>query len=204
MSEFNEPRHYLAFLTQYLTNDRIEHSHRVMQVMMELAPVYNLDPIQAMTAGLLHDAAKDLPVEEQLALAKEAGIDFKHPCERHPVYLHTFVGAYLVSSELEIKDRQVLDAITFHSFAGQGENFDSPLSRCLRFADVLSPMKSWQGMEKLKRLVFRMCSDEAALLHCAWLIEYMLEQQIPVHPNINRLYQSLSTKLAVTDDFFER
>jgi hypothetical protein len=59
-------------------------------------------------------------------------------------------------------------------------------------------------MEKLKRVVYSGRADEAALLQCAWLIEYMLDQSIPVHPNIYRLYQSLRTELAVSEDFFER
>ena len=48
---------HLPRLEAALTPARLRHSLGVMQVMGELASVYGLDREQAMTAGLLHDAA---------------------------------------------------------------------------------------------------------------------------------------------------
>jgi len=79
---------YIPFLVNVLTLSRLRHSLGVMQVMGELAEICHLDRTQALLAGLLRDAAKDLSVERQLALAEEAQIEFHHDCERHPVYLH--------------------------------------------------------------------------------------------------------------------
>lgn len=56
------PREYFAFLENILTPARLQHSLGVMQVMADLADVYDLELAQ--TAGLLHDAAKDLPPEQ--------------------------------------------------------------------------------------------------------------------------------------------
>lgn len=195
---------YLPFLRSLLTPSRLQHSLGVMQVMAELSPIYSLDRAQAMTAGLLHDAARDLNSEYQLVLAEEAGINWCDPCERHPVYLHALVGAYLVAKELGITDCLILDAIAAHSYAGDGHNFDAPLSRCLRFADILAPSQEWQGMKKLKRVVYARRTEEAALLQCAWLIEYFQEQRVPVHPNLARHYQALLSKVTVTESFFAR
>jgi predicted HD superfamily hydrolase involved in NAD metabolism len=95
---------YLPFTERILAPPRYQHSLGVMRVMAELAEIYSLDCAKAMTAGLLHDAAKDLNLTHQLALAEEAGIEFHHPCDKLPVYLHGPVGAYIVSEELGIKD----------------------------------------------------------------------------------------------------
>ena len=175
-----------------------------MRVMGELAEIYALDRTQAMTAGLLHDAARDLEPERQLALAEEAKIKFFHPCERHPVYLHAKVGAYLVSQELRVTNRLILDSISAHSFVGDGDSFDAPFSWCLRFADILAPVKEWKGMKKLESFVHAGRTEEAALLQCGWLIEYFQETGIPVHPNLPKHFQALSAKLRVADLFFER
>jgi HD superfamily phosphohydrolase YqeK len=172
--------------------------------MAELTPIYSLDRAQAMTAGLLHDAARDLSSEDQLALAEEAGIELCDPCEQHPVYLHALVGAYLVAKELGITYGLILDAITAHSCARTGRSFDTPLSQCLRFADILAPSHSWLGMKKLKGVVHARRTEEAALLQCSWLIEYSQEQRVPVNPNLARQYQGLGTKVIVTESFFER
>ena len=196
--------HYLPFLKSALTLPRLQHSEGVMRVMGELAEIYALDRAQAMTAGLLHDAARDLEPKRQLALAEEAKIEFSHACERHPVYLHALVGAYLVSKELGVSDSLILDSISMHSFVGDGNGFDAPFSWCLRFADILAPVKEWKGMKKLESFVYAGRMEEAALLQCGWLIEYLQEIDIPVHPSLTKNFQALSAKLRVADLFFER
>lgn len=196
--------HYWPFLSGRLSPSRLQHSLRVMQVMAELTPIYALDGTQARIAGLLHDTARDLSSEQLLALAQKAGIELRDPCEQHPVYLHALVGAYLVANELGITDRLIVDAIAAHSYAGNGRSFDAPLSRCLRFADILAPAKIWQGMDKFKSVVYAGRRDEAALLQCGWLIEYFQEQGVPVHPNLARQYRALASKMAVPESFFDR
>jgi predicted HD superfamily hydrolase involved in NAD metabolism len=195
---------YSPFLKRLLTPPRLQHSLGVMRVMAKLTPVYSLDRVQAITAGLLHDAAKDLDPQHQLALADQAGIELHDPSEQHPVYLHALVGAYLVATELGITDPLVLDAIAAHSYAGHGRHFDAPLSRCLRFADLLAPSRQWPGINKLSRWVYARRPDEAALLQSGWLIEYFRAQHVPVHPRLARQYQRLVSKLAVTESFFDR
>ena len=195
---------YWFFLQGLLTPSRLQHSLGVMRVMAELTPIYSVDRVQAMTAGLLHDAARDLSSEDQLALAEEAGIELRDPCEQHPVYLHALVGAYLVAKELAVTDRLILDAIAAHSYARAGPNFHAPLSQCLRFADILAPSQEWLGMNKLKAVVYAGRTEEAALLQCGWLIEYFQEQRVPVHPNLARQCQVLESKVTVTESFFER
>ena len=196
--------HYLPFLSGLLTPARLQHSQGVMRMMAELAPIYALDRALALTAGVLHDAARDLTSERQLALAQEAAIEFGDPCECHPVYLHAPVGAYLVAKELGITDCLILDAIAAHSHAGGRRNSEAPLSQCLRFADILAPSREWKGMKRLRDVVFAQRVDEAALLQCGWLIEYFQEQRVPVHPNLTRQFHVLSSALAVSKAFFDR
>jgi len=195
---------YLLFLQGRLTPPRLQHSLGVMRVMAELAPVYSVDRTQAMTAGLLHDVARDLSDEEQLALAEMAGIELRDLCDRHPDYLHAPVGAWLLGRELSITNGPVLDAIAAHSWAGHGHDPNGPLARCLRSADLLAPIREWNGMKKLRSVVCAGRADEAALLECRWLIEYLQGQGIPVHPNLARQYQTLAAELAVDEAFFER
>ena len=204
MDEADLPEKYLAFLERVLTPPRLKHSLGVMKVMGELAEIYALDRSQALIAGLLHDAAKDLQTQHQLALADETKINFAHPCEQHPIYLHGLVGGYFVFKELGITDARILDAIATHTDVGNEDKRNTLLSRCLRCADVLAPVAQWNGMKKLKSVVFAKQIDQAELLRSGWLIEYFHESQIPIHPNITKNYQVLSDKLKVSDLFFER
>lgn len=198
------PEKYSSFLRAVLTQQRYDHSLGVTHVMEELSAIYHLDRTQAMMAGLLHDAAKDYTPEQLMMLASAASITFSHPCERHPVYLHALVSAYLVSRELGVADKLVLDAISAHSYVDTGDSFDAPLSRCLRAADILAPIQEWRGMRKLKDTVYAGQIEEAALLQSGWLVEYFRKENIPVHGDLLREFNTLSAKLKVTDSFFER
>ena len=195
---------YVPFLECLLTPERLEHSLGVMRVMGELADVYGLDRTKAMTAGLLHDAARDLEAAELMALAEEGRVELRYACERHPLYLHAPVSAYLVSTDLELADRLILDAISAHSFYGSGDDLHLPLRWCLRFADLLAPVKDWQGMKRLGATAYGGQMEEAALLQCHWLIEYLQDLRVPVHPNLVKTRELLLAKLRVDEAFFKR
>lgn len=55
---------YYVFLKKVLTPARLQHSRGVQEMMGELSAIYRLDDEMAQTAGLLHDAAKDLAPKE--------------------------------------------------------------------------------------------------------------------------------------------
>jgi predicted HD superfamily hydrolase involved in NAD metabolism len=175
-----------------------------MRVMGDLSEVYDLDTAQAMTAGLLHDAARDLPLDDLLALAREARIAFSHPAEAHPIYLHAPVGAYLVKKDAGISDPSVLRAIAAHSHVDPADDSDGMLTQCLRAADVLAPISDWKGMARLKSLAYAGRMEEAALLHAGWLVEHFQNEGIPVHPHLHDTVRRLSAKLGPTEAFFER
>lgn len=195
---------FLPYLNQRLTPARLLHSQGVMRVMADLAEVYELDPKQALAAGLLHDSAKDLNQEQLLELAEEGRIELFDPTEQHPVYLHALVGAYLVQRDLHILDQEVLRAIAAHSYARDGLSGNTRLLNCLRVADILAPVEAWEGMQKLKRWIYSGRLEEARLLHCAWSIDYFREVDVPLHPNLQREFTALSTKLVVSDTFFDK
>ena len=195
---------YLPHLENRLTPQRLKHSLGVMKIMTELTPIYLLDRTQALIAGLLHDIARDLASEQQQEIADKNGIDRLYLCENHPVYLHALVGAHLVRTETDIAEISVIDAIAFHSYAGNSQNYDAPLSQCLRFADILAPIQEWKGMVKLRSVVYAGRMEEAALLQCGWLMEYFRESNVPVHPNLVKKYKILTEKLKVNVAFFER
>lgn len=194
----------LPFLKRTLSPQRLQHSLGVMQVMLDLADIYQLDERQAEQAGLLHDVAKELSHEESLALVEAGQVSLYHPCERHPVYLHALVGAFWVSTELGLVDEAVCDAIAAHSNGGSGRNFHAPLSRCLRIADLLAPVKAWLGMPKLRHVVYAGRLEEATLLQSVWLIEYFQQTDIPIHPHVEQTVVELSAKLQVEAGFFAR
>jgi predicted HD superfamily hydrolase involved in NAD metabolism len=202
---------YLPFLEKVLTPKRLEHSLGVMEVMGELAEVYSLDPDQALATGLLHDAAKDLSPAEQAEIIAQYHIQIQHEAERdYVLYLHGPVGACFLQRELGIYDQPLLDAITAHTYWGNGSNFHAPLSWCLRFADVLEPTRNWsnvrwlkKGVPRLREAVYAGCIWEGAFLQTGWLIQWFSESNMPLHPNMLRIHQELSDRLGLDETFLE-
>ena len=202
MVEFDSSR-YLPFLERVLTPSRLRHSIGVMQVMGELAKIYPLDEEKALTAGLLHDAAKDLSAGQIDAIVEEAHIAFHDPCEQdYVLYLHGPVGAYYVQKELGITDPDILDAITRHTWVGTIETFEPPLVWCLRFSDILEPNRRWdgparkirEGEPRLREAVYAGRLEEAAYIQAEIVSQFFEETGKPIHPNYYQIFRELAVR----------
>ncbi|MDP1615629.1 MAG: bis(5'-nucleosyl)-tetraphosphatase (symmetrical) YqeK [Methylococcales bacterium] len=202
---------YKPFLEKVLTPSRLAHSLGVMQVMGELAEVYHLDRDKALTAGILHDAAKDLSVEKQNELIKTGNIQVSHECETNYVlYLHGPVGSFFVQEELNIHDELVLDAIAGHTYFGDSPHFEHPLSWCLRFSDILEPTRNWEQeiiiwncAKRLRELVYAGLMKEGAFLQIGCLLKWYEEKSMPIHPRMREIKQVLGKELDLNDAFLE-
>jgi predicted HD superfamily hydrolase involved in NAD metabolism len=185
---------YIAFAEHQLTPQRFKHSLGVMQVMSELATIYNLNRTTAMTAGILHDIAKEFTPDHLLKLARENKIPFRSEYDKIPLFLHGPVGACYIAQQLGISDSLILDAISRHSYFGDGVALLPSFCWCLRFADILEPSRDWEGLKsQLKPFVYSGEIRKAAHLLMRWIIPFHESVSLPVHPNIRRLVQELST-----------
>lgn len=202
---------YIGFLEKVLTPSRLAHSLGVMQVMGELAEVYQLDRDKALTAGVLHDAGKDLSVEKQNELIKAGNIQISHECETNYVlYLHGPVGSFFVQKELAISDELILQAITGHTYFGDSPYFEHPLSWCLRFSDILEPTRNWEQekiilycAEHLRELVYVGKLKEAAFLQTGCLIKWYGEKGMPIHPRMRKINQMIGKEMNLRDTFLK-
>lgn len=205
-------KRYLKFIQQVNTPKRVQHSLGVMQVMGELAGVYALDKDQAETIGILHDAAKDLSPELIDQLIQEGDIEIRYECENDYVfYLHGPVSSYFVYKELGITDKLILDAITSHTFCGDGEYFSHPMTWCLHFADVFEPTRNWSrwqwldvAVENLRRMAYAGRLAESAYLQTSMLLKWFAEMDIPIHPHMRRVNQELAAQLNLDSSFLEQ
>jgi predicted HD superfamily hydrolase involved in NAD metabolism len=184
----------ISFAQQQLTPQRFKHSLGVMQAMSELASIYNLNKISAMIAGILHDIAKEFTPDDLIKTAVENNIALCTEYDKIPLFLHGPVGACYIAQKLGMRDSMVLDAISRHSYFGEGTALSPSFCWCLRFADLLEPSRDWKQLRnQLEPIVYAGEVGEAAYLLMRWIIPFHESSFLPVHPNMHRVFGQLST-----------
>ena len=107
-------------------------------------------------AATLHDCAK---YDDYKAYA-----DFKLPKDVPPPVVHAFLGAFVAEKVLGVTDKEILDAIRYHT-SGKAEM--STLSKLIFVADMIEKGRNYVGVEELRaeyekdfESCFRQCLKE--------------------------------------------
>lgn len=201
----NANKIFERYLEPRLSPSRFNHCLAVGLLMEKAGRIYRLrcDPSLAMTAGLLHDVAREATMPHMLSWLE--GFDqwsleaLEH--YRHPMYLHGPAGACIAKHVLGVDEGNILNAIKRH--AGHWPD-DSRLTRCLHVADLVAPAEDYPGREKLEALFLSGDLDSAELLVDTWLIEYFGAKSIPIHPGYHNKVVELNRRLNPERDFFLR
>jgi len=148
-SAFSTPRadEYLALLEERLPEKTFRHVQSVARFMLTYAEEAGITEEQAVEAGLLHDLCKALKREE---LSTRAGL---YDITKHldnPNLLHGPVGAEECRRELGIVDKDVLDAIRFHT---TGRREWSAVGCALYLADFAEPLRTIPSAEEARTIL---------------------------------------------------
>ena len=139
-------------LSKYLDEARFEHTMGVMYTCAALAMVYGYDLEDAQAAGLLHDSAKCIPNKKKLKLCSQHDIPVSDFEKDHPFLLHAKLGAYVASSKYDIKDEEILTAITYHTTGRPGMSL---LEKIVFVADYIEPRRNKaSNLSKLRQMAF--------------------------------------------------
>jgi len=161
--------------------ERLEHILRVAALAREIAERNGLDGDRAYLAGLLHDAARDLPPEELLSLAPP-----ENEVERaHPLSLHGRAARRLAEA-WGVEDREVLEAIEGHVY---GVDPGNAIGMALYVADVSEPGRGVNGEIRELALAGRLL--EAYRLAVRNKVDYLAAKGVPIHPRTLAVYHSL-------------
>ena len=127
------------------------HIHRVEQIAGDLATTHGADPERVRLGALAHDVARAMKGEELLHRAREMGIPV-HPVEAAvPVLLHGPVGAELLRRTDGLDDRELYEAVYWHSTAHKDLSI---LGKIVFLADKLDPQKAgrYPFLERVREL----------------------------------------------------
>lgn len=142
-----------------MSKKRYIHSVNVAYEAVKLARKYGADEDKAFIAGYLHDCAKELDTQEQRRLAEQSEFQTEAVELDTPPLLHSIAGAVVVKNELGIDDRDILEAIRYHT---TGAPNLPPLAQIIYLADLISADRDYKDVKKMRKAAYESL-DEAML-----------------------------------------
>ncbi len=125
-------------LSSLLETHRFIHTMGVAMTSAGLATVFGADPQKAYLAGLLHDVAKYMTNEEQLALCEKYEIKLTKSQLNNLPIIHGELGAYMAQKDFGVNDTEVLNAIRYHTTLRPNM---TELEKIVYAADYLEPTR---------------------------------------------------------------
>jgi predicted HD superfamily hydrolase involved in NAD metabolism len=173
-----EYQHIVAQLSKTLSAKRLQHSIGVSKTAEKLAECFGCDKIKARLAGILHDLAREVPVDKMLSEAHAFGIVVNDMEKAEPILLHAPLAAKLAQTKFQIHDVEILQAIFLHTTGG---SHMSSLDKIIYLADVIEPGRNGNDLEELRELAYRDL-DKAMLMALDQSIRYILARSRLLHP----------------------
>lgn len=169
----------LKALEKELDYKRLEHTRGVEFTSAALAMAHGADMEKARLAGLLHDCAKGYSDEKKLELCEKYSLPISDVERDNPGLLHAKLGSYLAHKDYEIDDKEILDAIEWHT-TGRPEM--SLLEKIVFVADYIEPgRKPLPHIDEVRRLAFADI-DKAVLQILEDTLTYLGEGSKAVDP----------------------
>lgn len=165
-------------LEQQLSAKRYKHTLGVSDIAVQLAQRFGCDVHKARLAGLLHDCAREMSVEDLLSKAREFGIVLDDVEKYEPVLLHAPIAGYLAKVCYGIEDEEIIQAVSLHT---TGSAKMTQLDKIIYLADMIEPGRSFPGVEEL-RLLAEKDLDKALLASLEQSILHVLKGKGLIHP----------------------
>lgn len=140
-----------AFLKERLSKKRYHHSVNVAHEALKLANAYGENPDKAYLAGLVHDICKELSHSEQKRIMLEGNMDISGAELASKALWHGIAGAYFIEKEMGIKDKDILNAVRFHTVGRSGM---SKLEEIVYMADLISEDRDYKDVDKMRKLAY--------------------------------------------------
>ena len=175
----------ISEMEKALKPSRFKHSLGVMETAKELAMIYGADPQKAEIAGILHDCAKNLGPDKLRNLCCQNNIPVsereKTDDNVADALLHSKVGALLAKNLYNVDDKEILDAIYYHT-VGRPEM--PLLEKVIYLADFIEPSRTQNckpGLDVIRKLA-KTDIDRAVYYATKATVDYVTEKGRYLNP----------------------
>ncbi len=181
----------ITLLSKDLKESRLIHTLGVMDEASVLAKVYNADIKKVTLAALLHDCAKYMPMDESIEICERNFVKLNDLERKKSSLLHSKAGACLAYEKYGIKDKEILDAISYHT---TGRPDMSILEKIIFISDAIEPNRDYS--EKLP--MYRMIANVDIDLVCMNILKDTLD-----HLNSTEEKQEMDSKTIETYEYYK-
>ena len=173
----NKIEEYKLLLQSRLNEKRYYHSLCVADEAVRLAEKYGADTEKAYMAGLLHDITKNAPAQEHLHIFNSFGIMLNSVEQNAEKLWHAISGAAYVEHLLGIDDREIINAIRYHTTARGNMTL---LDKVLYLADFTSIDRDYDDVDVMRKLVDK-SMNEALLYALSYSIKDLISNGRALH-----------------------
>ena len=171
---------------------RFTHTLGVVEMSEKLAKIYNANIQKCKVAALLHDICKEMDMEYIKNICKNKFINelSEEDLENNEI-LHGFAGAYYVKNELGINDKEILNAIKYHTVGAKDMTL---LEKIVYIADAIEYGRNYPSVVEIREETFKNL-DKGILMEIEHKEEYLESIGKKSHPNTDKLKKEILKEL---------
>lgn len=168
---------YKSLIRQGLSKKRYQHSLYVADECKKIAKRYGGNLEDAYIAGLLHDAKKDVPLDELRLMVLNSDIIVEEVELNCPQLWHAIASYQFAKDELGIRNIDILNAIRYHTVARPDMSL---LEKIVYLGDISSVDRTYNDVGKVRKLIHSNL-DSAMLYVLKFVITNLLSHkgQVP-------------------------
>ena len=170
-----------TLLANTMSQKRFKHTKSMAHLAKEIANSNDIDANKAYIAGMFHDIAKEMPMDQAKSIMEQ---NFPQYLNKPVPVWHQWLSAFVAKNKYQINDPEILQAIENHTTASTTMSL---LDMCIYVADKYDPDRGYDSSKEIalcKENVqqgFKKCLQD--------FVEYATTKQIPIDPAFDLVYE---------------
>ena len=171
---------------------RFTHTLGVVEMSEKLAKIYNADIEKCKVAALLHDICKEMDMEYIKNICKNNFMNelSEEDLENNEI-LHGFAGSYYVKTELGINDKEILNAIKYHTVGAKNMTL---VEKIVYIADAIEYGRNYPSVVEIREETFKNL-DKGILMEIEHKKKYLKSIGKKSHPNTDKFKKEILKEL---------
>ena len=171
---------------------RFTHTLGVVEMSEKLVKIYNADIEKCKVAALLHDICKEMNMEYIKNICKNNFMNelSEEDLENNEI-LHGFAGAYYVKNELGVNDKEILNAIKYHTVGAKNMTL---VEKIVYIADAIEYGRNYPSVVEIREETFKNL-DTGILMEIEHKEKYLESIGKKSHPNTYKFKKEILKEL---------